>query len=107
MVYTSFLFSILLFISSYLSNSRKASAIFRRPLIPPAQELLHWIELVIQHGADHLRSPAVQLSIVQKLHLDLVALGIMFLWFCSKVLKVIKVHWNSNDADEEEARKNQ
>lgn len=83
------------FFYSYRSNAKKASALFQDTLVSPQKELLYWIELVINHGADHLRSPAVRLSIIEKLYLDVIAVVMMFLWFLSKVWKVIKVHWNS------------
>ncbi|VVD04657.1 unnamed protein product [Leptidea sinapis] len=51
-----------------------------RPM-PPLETSVYWIEYVLRHkGATHLRSPALELSFIQYLLLDVVALSLaMFL----------------------------
>lgn len=53
-------------------------------------------------GAPHLRSTALQLSIVERFHLDIIAVLIMIAWFLTKVAKVVKVHWNDFGTDRDE-----
>ncbi|KAJ0180206.1 hypothetical protein K1T71_003610 [Dendrolimus kikuchii] len=87
--------------NSYRRSAHYTSTAFKRFMVPPAKELRHWVDLVIStQGAYHLRSPALQLTMFERLHLDIVALLIMFLWFLSKVLKVVQVHMADDDEEE-------
>ncbi|XP_072943570.1 UDP-glucosyltransferase 2-like [Epargyreus clarus] len=70
---------------SYLKNAKANSFIFRHRLASPQTELNHWIQLVIQtKGAVHLRSPALQISTLDRLYLDAAFLFILMLWFLTK-----------------------
>lgn len=85
---------------SYRSNAKEASLVLQNPLVPIRQELLYSIEHVMRtRGAPHLRSPALQLSVTERLHLDVVAVLLMLAWFLSKVAKLVKVYWNDFGTD--------
>ena len=57
---------------SYLENIAQISAVFRDQLQPPLERAVYWTEYVIRHGgARHLRSPELDLSWIQLLHLDI------------------------------------
>ncbi|XP_068629748.1 UDP-glucosyltransferase 2-like [Battus philenor] len=92
--------------TSYRTNAKLASSIFRRRLADPQTELLHWVELVMEtRGAGFLRSPALDVPAVQRLNLDVLLLLALILWFLSKVVKVINVHLK-NDTEENSLKKN-
>ncbi|KAJ8725328.1 hypothetical protein PYW08_003511 [Mythimna loreyi] len=80
---------------SYRSNAKEASVVLQNPLVPMKQELLYWVEQVMStRGAPHLRSPVLQLSVVERLHLDVLALLAMVAWFLTKLAKLVKVYWD-------------
>ncbi|CAH2074784.1 unnamed protein product, partial [Iphiclides podalirius] len=84
--------------SSYRFNAKSVSSVFRRRLASPQKELLHWVELVIYtRGAEFLRSPALSIPTLQRLHFDVLLLIVSLLWFLSKVVNVIKAHFNQED----------
>ncbi|KAI5645836.1 UDP-glucoronosyl and UDP-glucosyl transferase domain-containing protein [Phthorimaea operculella] len=59
----------------YTTRAREISSIFHDRLVSPATELVHWVEYVARnHGAHHLRSPALRLPWYQKCYLDLVTI---------------------------------
>lgn len=90
---------------SYKISAKSTSSILQSSLVPPSKELLYWVDLVIRtNGAPHLRSPAVQLSVFERLYLDVLALLAMIFWFLTKVWKVILVHTCEDDDDD---KKNQ
>lgn len=86
--------------NSYHKNAEKVS-IYLQSTLEPQRQILHWIELVIKTGgAPQLRSPAfLQLTTLQMLNIDVLLLLFMFVWFLSKVLKVIQVHWRADVLD--------
>lgn len=88
---------------SYRSNVQEVSAILHQQLVAPQQELLFWVELVMSTaGAPHLRSPAVHLTVMERFHLDVIALLVMLYWFLTKVVKLVKVYWDDWGATERE-----
>ncbi|XP_022820252.1 2-hydroxyacylsphingosine 1-beta-galactosyltransferase-like [Spodoptera litura] len=85
---------------SYRSNAKEASVLLRDRLVPASQELLYWMELMMKTGgAPALRSPALQLSTIERYHLDVAAVLLMLAWFLSKVAKVVKVYWDDFGTD--------
>ncbi|XP_041983218.1 UDP-glycosyltransferase UGT5-like [Aricia agestis] len=64
----------------YRQRAKEVSSIYHHRLITPGQELVHWVEHVIQtRGALHLRSYAMEVEWYQKLYLDLLAILLMAL----------------------------
>lgn len=60
-----------------------------RPM-PPLDTGIYWIEYVLRHkGAPHLRSPALDLSVVQYLLLDVVALSIAIVVITIYILHIL------------------
>jgi hypothetical protein len=57
-------------------NVKKASAIFK-DMPPGGEKAVFWIEHVIKHGADHLRSRAVQMPLWEYLMLDVAVVTIV------------------------------
>ncbi|KAJ8723040.1 hypothetical protein PYW07_004220 [Mythimna separata] len=85
---------------SYRSNAKEASVVLQNPLVPMRQELLYWVEHAMStRGAPHLRSRALQLSAMERLHLDVLAVLAMLAWFLSKVAKLVKVYWDDFGTD--------
>ncbi|XP_063832428.1 UDP-glucosyltransferase 2-like [Ostrinia nubilalis] len=57
---------------AYKTKAKELSAIFHDRPMKPGEELVYWLEYVVRtHGAKHLRSPAVNVPMYQKLFLDL------------------------------------
>lgn len=77
-----------LFSCSYKTKAKELSAIFHDRPMSPGQELVFWLEYVVRTGgAKHLRSPAVQVPMYQKLYLDLMVvlvLAFAVLWTVGK-----------------------
>lgn len=72
----------------------------RDRLVPVGQELLYWMEHAMRTGgAPALRSPALQLSAIQRYYLDVAAVLLMVAWFLSKVAKLVKVYWDDYGTD--------
>nr|ANI22016.1 UDP-glycosyltransferase 48D1 [Spodoptera exigua] len=95
---------------SYRNNAKEMSALLQNRLVPASQELLYWLELVMRTGgAPALRSPALQLSAMQRYHLDVAGVLLMFAWFLSKVAKLVKVYWDDFGTDTQylEEKKNE
>ncbi|OAD54384.1 UDP-glucuronosyltransferase 2C1 [Eufriesea mexicana] len=61
---------------SYIDMARKVSAEFRDRLVPPLEEGVYWVEYLIRHGANSLKTAATDLTWYQYLLLDLLA------WYC-------------------------
>lgn len=90
-------------VDSYRSNVQEVSTILHQQLVPPQQELLYWLQLVMSTGgAPHLRSTAVHLTLMERFHLDVIALLVMLYWFLTKVAKLVKVYWDDWGATERE-----
>ena len=59
--------------ATYGDNIKRRSAILRdEPLVGP-EKAAHWIEHVLKHGSEHLRSPAMDLPLYRFLMLDVIA----------------------------------
>ena len=59
--------------TTYGDNIKRRSAILRdQPLVGP-KKAAYWIEHVLKHGSDHLRSPAMDLPLHRFLMLDVIA----------------------------------
>ncbi|XP_028178354.1 UDP-glycosyltransferase UGT5-like [Ostrinia nubilalis] len=84
----------------YKDNMLKLRNVFLDRPMPPLDTGIYWIEYVLRHkGAPHLRSPALDLSIVQYLLLDVVVLSIaiaittiyilhiLFRYLCTRCIK--------------------
>nr|XP_034836236.1 UDP-glucuronosyltransferase 2B2-like [Maniola hyperantus] len=65
----------------YTTRIEELSQIYHDRPVPPAKELVHWVEHVVKtRGAIHLRSPALMVPWYQKLYIDLIlVLLILFL----------------------------
>lgn len=59
---------------AFRKKAKELSFIFHHRLTKPGAELAHWVEHVVRtRGARHLRSPAWQVPLYQRLYLDLIA----------------------------------
>ncbi|XP_075992931.1 UDP-glucosyltransferase 2-like [Anticarsia gemmatalis] len=86
--------------TTYQKNAKEASFILHQQLVPPSHELRYWVELVMStRGAPHLRSPAIHLNMMERYHVDVIALLFLLYWFFTKVAKVIKVYWGDFGTD--------
>ncbi|XP_045779381.1 UDP-glucosyltransferase 2-like [Maniola jurtina] len=57
----------------YTTRIKELSQIYHDRPVPPAKELVHWVEHVVKtRGAVHLRSPALMVPWYQKLYIDLI-----------------------------------
>lgn len=57
----------------YKERAKQLSVLFHDRILPPGAELVHWVEYVERtSGATHLRSPAVDVPLYQKLYIDLI-----------------------------------
>ena len=64
---------------------KKLSGPFRDQPMSPQDRAIYWTEYVIRHkGATHLRSPALHLSWIEVLHLDII--------FCFHLVVLILVY---------------
>ena len=61
----------------YADNIRRASAIFKSRPMNPHQTAVWWLEHVIQHGASHLHSHAVDMVWYEYLLLDVIAVFVV------------------------------
>ncbi|XP_053615383.1 UDP-glucosyltransferase 2-like isoform X2 [Plodia interpunctella] len=70
----------------YAEKAKELSLIYHDRPVPPSKELVHWVEHVVKtRGAPHLRSPALDVPVYQKLYLDLVALILTVLYVLKKI----------------------
>ncbi|XP_053616041.1 uncharacterized protein LOC128678482 [Plodia interpunctella] len=75
---------------SYTEKAKELSLIYHDRPTSPREELVHWVEHVIKtRGAPHLRSPALDVPVYQKLYLDLLALVLAVLYVLKKI--VVKI----------------
>ncbi|XP_062551814.1 LOW QUALITY PROTEIN: UDP-glycosyltransferase UGT5-like [Armigeres subalbatus] len=81
----------------YYKRAKEISTLFRDTIVDPMNESMFWMDYVVRHnGAAHLKSSAVNLSVVQYLLLDvlglvvlliLMVIGVVRLFCCSQVRK--------------------
>ncbi|CAB3238654.1 unnamed protein product [Arctia plantaginis] len=77
--------------SKYREKVKQLSFIYHHRPTSPGQEILHWVEHIIQtKGASHLRSPAFNVPLYQKLYLDLLGLIAIVIVIIVHILKKIK-----------------
>ncbi|XP_023943056.2 UDP-glucosyltransferase 2-like [Bicyclus anynana] len=76
---------------SYKTRVKELSQIYHDRPVPPARELVHWVEHVVKtRGATHLRSPASMVAWYQKLYLDLVLVLVVLVLVLKRVYIFIK-----------------
>ncbi|CAH0731271.1 unnamed protein product, partial [Brenthis ino] len=74
----------------YTTKAKELSMIYHDRPVPPADELVHWVEHVAKTGgAIHLRSPALMVSWYQKYYIDLGLLIVAVLYCLKWVTKAI------------------
>lgn len=86
---TDRLFNHFSYVFRYTNKIKELSAVYHDRPVPPAQELVHWVEHVVKtRGGVHLRSPASMVPWYQKLYLDL-ALVLVIICLILKYIFVI------------------
>ncbi|XP_023943055.1 UDP-glucosyltransferase 2 [Bicyclus anynana] len=76
---------------SYTTRVKELSQIYHDRPVPPARELVHWVEHVVKtRGAPHLRSPASMVAWYQKLYLDLVLVVVAVVLVLKRVFIYLK-----------------
>ncbi|XP_076296635.1 UDP-glucosyltransferase 2 [Lasioglossum baleicum] len=79
---------------SYKEATQKASMQFKDRPIPPAEEGAYWVEYLIRHGPDSLKTEAVNLSWYQYLLLDVIAISaIAIVMVLTAVRTILKTTW--------------
>lgn len=74
--------------SSYTNCAKELARSFNDNLVHPMDEAMFWIEYVIRsNGAKHLKSSAVNMSLVSYLLLDVLMLPIAGIWMIYLVIK--------------------
>ncbi|CAG9793380.1 unnamed protein product [Diatraea saccharalis] len=78
--------------SSYTAKAKEVSFVYHHRPVPPAVELVHWVEHVVYtRGAPHLRSPALFTPWYQKVYLDLITVILMVFYILKFIIgKIIK-----------------
>ncbi|XP_075984944.1 uncharacterized protein LOC142982368 [Anticarsia gemmatalis] len=72
---------------NYRKNAKELSFIYHDRPVKPGAELTHWVRHVIRTGgAPHMRSPALNVPLYQRLYLDLAALIIGVFYILKKSL---------------------
>ncbi|CAK1545461.1 unnamed protein product [Leptosia nina] len=76
----------------YRQRAKEMSLVFHSHVVPPGQELVHWVEHVIKtRGAPHFRSVSMRLHFYQKYYLDLLTFILLLLstivYVAIKILK--------------------
>ncbi|XP_026500156.2 UDP-glucosyltransferase 2-like [Vanessa tameamea] len=67
--------------TSYTTKAKELSHIFHSRQQKPGDELVFWIEYVVNtRGAPHLRSPALSIPFYKKIYLDLLVLSMLLLY---------------------------
>lgn len=80
-------------VSRYKENALRLKNRFLDRLLPPLETGVYWIEYVLRHnGAEHLRSPALDLSYPQYLLLDVIALSISIAAMTIYILHILFRH---------------
>jgi len=73
---------------SYRAKAQSISSAFRDQLMSPTDRAVYWTEYIIRHeGAPHLRSPEKDLTWIQLLHLDIIALVHVTVILSFKIIK--------------------
>eukprot|EP00057_Strongylocentrotus_purpuratus_P021036 XP_011675510.1 PREDICTED: UDP-glucuronosyltransferase 2A3-like [Strongylocentrotus purpuratus] len=73
--------------TSYSTNAKRVSAIFRDRPMTPANTAAFWIEHVIKHGGGHLHPPTHNLAFFQIYLLDIAAFGILLVGILFFIIK--------------------
>ncbi|KAJ0172129.1 hypothetical protein K1T71_012102 [Dendrolimus kikuchii] len=64
----------------YTKRVKELSEIYHDRVTRPGVEMVHWLQHVIRtYGANHLRSPALEVPVYQKIYLDLLAIFIIII----------------------------
>lgn len=82
----------------YAKRAKELSAIYHDRPIKPGAELVHWVNHVISTGgALHLRSPAVNVPLYQRLYLDLIftLIGILIITYIIFWMAIRKIKKNN------------
>ncbi|XP_013139725.1 PREDICTED: 2-hydroxyacylsphingosine 1-beta-galactosyltransferase-like [Papilio polytes] len=80
----------------YKQRAKEVSQIFHDRILPPGEELVHWVEYVVRtRGATHLRSPALGVPLYQKLYLDFLIVLIPLMYLLVKCINVIRRKYSS------------
>ncbi|XP_060805877.1 UDP-glucosyltransferase 2 [Amyelois transitella] len=88
---------------SFTVKARELSVVYHDRPVHPAKEMVHWIEHVVKtRGAPHLRSPALDVPLYQKLYLDLIALVLLVLYVVKKI--IVKVCCSRKPVDKKKKR---
>ncbi|XP_020718418.1 UDP-glycosyltransferase UGT5 isoform X1 [Bombus terrestris] len=78
---------------SYMDMARKASSQFKDRPIPPLDEGVYWIEYLLRHGPNSLKTAAAELTWYQYLLLDVISMmliSIIFtIWIVYKLFKLL------------------
>ncbi|CAH0596440.1 unnamed protein product [Chrysodeixis includens] len=75
---------------TYKKRVTELSAIYHDRLVPPGKEMVHWVEHVVRsRGAPHLRSPALDVPLYQRLYLDLLALILLILYIIKRIINIL------------------
>ncbi|XP_076655686.1 UDP-glucosyltransferase 2 [Halictus rubicundus] len=79
---------------SYKEVAQKASLRFKDRPIPPAEEGAYWVEYLIRHGPDSLKTEAVNLSWYQYLLLDAISIiAFAIIMILVAVRAILKTTW--------------
>lgn len=77
----------------YRERAQKMSATFRDRPLRPAERSAFWIEHIIKHGGDYMRSPVHELNIFQSHLIDVIALltliGVLTVYVMYKLLSFL------------------
>lgn len=87
---------VFIIIFSYKQRAKEVSQIFHDRILPPGEELVHWVEYVVRtRGATHLRSPALGVPLYQKLYLDFLIVLIPLMYLLVKCINIIRRKYSS------------
>ncbi|XP_002735096.1 UDP-glucuronosyltransferase 2C1-like [Saccoglossus kowalevskii] len=77
----------------YTNNAKKLSHIYRDWPLSPGDTIVYWIEHVIKHGGEHLRSEGGHLNIVQYYLIDISAfllfVGVIIVVVMNKIIQIL------------------
>jgi glucuronosyltransferase len=74
---------------SYSKAIKKLSAIFRDQPMYGREKAAYWIEHVIKHGGNHLRTAATDMPLYQFLMFDIIVAGLIVITVCVSLFAVI------------------
>ncbi|XP_031834401.2 UDP-glycosyltransferase UGT5 [Nomia melanderi] len=79
---------------SYAEVARKTSLQFKDRLIHPTEEAVYWIEYLLRHGPNSLKTEVVNLAWYQYLLLDVICIAIIVIlitiWIAYKLFKLLR-----------------